>query len=87
MTSTIKTSTVKIGKAFRVALPAEFREQYALKEGKRLSAVLENGRLVLMPLREQQQAVQAKYAGRFPGMLGELFAKRRAEVQAKGGRE
>ena len=87
MTSTIKTSTVKIGKAFRVVLPAEFREQYGLKEGEPLSAVLENGRLVLMPLREKQRAIQAKYAGHFPGMLGELFAERRAQAQAKGERE
>ncbi|WP_425145735.1 AbrB/MazE/SpoVT family DNA-binding domain-containing protein [Deinococcus sp.] len=74
------TTTVGIGKAFRVVLPAEFRERYGLQEREALSAVLEGGRLVLTPLCEKQRAIQAKYAGRFPGMLNELFAARRAEV-------
>ena len=75
------TGTVKIGKAFRVVLPAEFREQFDLKEGESLSVELDGGKLVLTPLREKQRAIQAKYAGRFPGLLEELFAERRAEAE------
>lgn len=75
------TETVKIGKAYRVVLPAEFREQFALQEGESLSAEIEDGRLVLTPLREKQRAIQARYAGRFPGLLDELYAERRAEAQ------
>ena len=64
--STVKPSTVKIGKAFRVVLPAEFREQFNLKEGEALSVEMQGSKLVLTPLREKQRAIQAKYAGRFP---------------------
>lgn len=73
--------TVKIGKAFRVVLPPAFREQYNLQEGEHLSVELEDGRLVLTPVREKQRAIQAKYAGRFPGMVEELIAERRAEAE------
>ena len=75
------TGIVKIGKAFRVVLPAEFREQFNLQEGEALSAELEGGRLVLTPLREKQRAIQARYAGRFPGMLQEFLAEGRAEAE------
>jgi AbrB family looped-hinge helix DNA binding protein len=75
------TSMVKIGKAFRVVLPAEFREQYDLHEGEALSAELENGRLVLTPLRVRQKAIQDKYAGTLDGMVDELIAERRAEAE------
>lgn len=75
------TNVVKIGKAFRVVLPPEFREQFNLQEGEALSVELDGNRLVLTPLREQQLAVQARYAGRFPGLLEELIAERRAEAE------
>ncbi|WP_420594609.1 AbrB/MazE/SpoVT family DNA-binding domain-containing protein [Deinococcus sp.] len=81
MTAHGKSSTVKIGKAFRVVLPAEFREQFNLQEGEALSVEMQGSKLVLTPLREKQRAIQAKYAGRFPGMLEELFAERRAEAE------
>ena len=74
------TGTVKIGKAFRVVLPPEFREQFNLQEGEALSVELEGNRLVLTPLREKQRAIQAKYAGRFPGLVDELIAERHAEA-------
>jgi AbrB family looped-hinge helix DNA binding protein len=75
------TSMVKIGKAFRVVLPAEFRQQYGLHEGEALSAELENGRLVLTPLRVRQREIQAKYAGRFPGLVDELISERHADAE------
>ena len=75
------TGTVKIGKAFRVVLPAEFREQFDLREGESLSVELDGGRLVLTPLREKQRAIQAKYAGKLNGLLDELIAERRAEAE------
>ncbi|WP_293910659.1 AbrB/MazE/SpoVT family DNA-binding domain-containing protein [Deinococcus sp.] len=75
------TTTLKIGKAFRVVLPQEFREQFGLREGEALSVELDGGRLVLTPLREKQRAIQARYAGRFPGLLDELYAERRAESE------
>lgn len=75
------TSSIKVGKAFRIVLPAEFRELHGLSEGEVLSAELRGGRLTLIPLREKQRAIQAKYAGRFPGMVDELIAERRAEAE------
>lgn len=74
------TQKVKVGKAFRIVLPPEFREAHGLQEGETLSAQLQDGQLVLVPLRVKQRAIQAKYAGRFPGMLDELIAERRAEA-------
>lgn len=74
------TSQVKVGKAFRIVLPPEFRELHGIKEGETLSISLEDGQLTLIPLREKQRAIQAKYKGRFPGMLDELLAERRAEA-------
>lgn len=75
------TNLIKIGKAFRVVLPPEFREQFNLQEGEALSVEMEGNHLVLTPLREKQLAVQARYAGRFPGLLEELIAERRAEAE------
>lgn len=79
--SGMRTGAVKIGKAFRVVLPPEFREQFNLREGETLSVDIEGARLVLTPLREKQRAIQAKYAGRFPGLIDELIAERRAEAE------
>lgn len=75
------TGTLKIGKAFRVVLPTEFREQFNLQEGEALSVALEDGKLVLTPLREKQRAIQAKYAGTLDGVIDELIAERRAEAE------
>lgn len=75
------TGTVRIGKAFRVVLPPEFREQFNLQEGEALSVELEGNRLVLTPLREKQQAIQAKYAGTLNDAVDELIAERRAEAR------
>lgn len=74
------TNAVKIDKAFRVVLPAEFCERFNLREGEALSVEMQDGKLVLTPLREKQRAIQARYAGRFPGMVEELIAERRAEA-------
>lgn len=73
-------AVVRIGKAFRVVLPAEFRERFNLREGEALSVEMQDGKLVLTPLREKQRAIQARYAGRFPGLVEELIAERRAEA-------
>ena len=80
-TAYMKPSTVKIGKAFRVVLPAEFREQFNLKEGEALSVEMQGSKLVLTPLREKQRAIQAKYAGTLDGVIDELIAERRAEAE------
>ena len=76
-------TTVKIGKAFRVVLPPEFREQFGLREGEALSAEVQGGRLVLTPLREQQRAIQDRYVGRFPVLVEELIAERRAAADER----
>ncbi|GGI68288.1 MULTISPECIES: AbrB/MazE/SpoVT family DNA-binding domain-containing protein [Deinococcus] len=74
------TASVKVGKAFRIVLPPEFRELHGLQEGESLSVEMQDGRLTLVPLREKQQTIQARYKGRFPGMLEELLTERRAEA-------
>lgn len=74
------TVTVKIGKAFRVVLSPQFRDQFNLQEGEALSAELEGGRLILTPLRERQRSIQDKYSGRFPGLTEELLTERHAEA-------
>ncbi|SEJ45631.1 looped-hinge helix DNA binding domain-containing protein, AbrB family [Deinococcus reticulitermitis] len=74
------TSSVKVGKAFRIVLPAEFRELHGLSEGETLSAQLRDGELVLTPLKVRQQAIQAKYAGKLDGAIDALIAERRAEA-------
>ena len=75
------TDSVKVGKAYEVVLPSEFREKHGLSEGETLTFEVEGDRLILTPLRVRQQAIQAKYAGRFPGMLDELIAQRHAEAE------
>lgn len=74
------TSSVRVGKAFRIVLPAEFRELHGLSEGEVLSAELHEGRLTLIPLREKQRAIQAKYAGKLKGAVDALIAERRDEA-------
>lgn len=78
-TSMAQTSTVKIGKAFRVVLPSGLREHFNLQEGEALSVEMRGD--TLTPLRQKWRAIQAKYAGRFPGMVDELIAERRAEAE------
>ncbi|WP_034409309.1 AbrB/MazE/SpoVT family DNA-binding domain-containing protein [Deinococcus murrayi] len=73
--------TVKVGRAYRVVLPAEFRERHGLTEGETLTAELDGDRLILTPLRVRQQAIQAKYAGRFPGLLEEFITERHAAAE------
>lgn len=75
------TDSVKVGKAYEVVLPPEFREKHGLREGETLTFEVEGDRLILTPLRVRQQTIQAKYAGRFPGMLDELITERHAEAE------
>lgn len=75
------TDSVKVGKAYRVVLPPEFREKHGLSEGETLTVEFDGDRLILTPLRVRQRAIQEKYAGRFPGLLDELITDRHAEAE------
>ena len=72
---------VKVGKACRVTLSPQVRDALGVKEGAQVLFEVENGEVRLLSVRAMAKRIQAKYAGRFPGMLDELIAERRAEAE------
>lgn len=74
------TASVKVGKSFRVVLPTEFRDMHDLAEGAILSVQIQGDALVLVPLKQRQREIQARYAECSPEILSEFLAERRAEA-------
>jgi AbrB family looped-hinge helix DNA binding protein len=79
---------IRVGKQGRVVIPATLREEIGLQPGDKLSAQVEEGRLVLEPRAEALTRVQRRFrhASGDRKLVDELIAERRAEA-ARGGRE
>lgn len=74
---------VKVGRHGRIVIPVEIREELGLDEGTRLSARVEDGRLVLESRLAAFERLRRRFRegakGRDP--VAELIAERRAEAR------
>jgi AbrB family looped-hinge helix DNA binding protein len=79
---------IRVGKQGRVVIPADLREEIGLQPGDKLSAQVEDGRLVLEPRAEALTRVQRRFrhASGDRKLVDELIAERRAAA-AREGRE
>jgi AbrB family looped-hinge helix DNA binding protein len=79
---------IRVGKQGRVVIPAGLREEMGLQPGDKLSAQVEEGRLVLEPRAEALTRVQRRFrhASGERKLVDELIAERRA-ASAREGRE
>jgi AbrB family looped-hinge helix DNA binding protein len=79
---------IRVGKQGRVVIPAGLREEIGLQAGDKLSAQVEDGRLVLEPRAEALTRVQRRFrhASGDRKLVDELIAERRAAA-AREGRE
>ncbi len=72
----------------RVLIPADMRRALGLKEGDRVTLVLEDGGLTLLTARESVRRVREAFAPYLtPGtsLVDDLLADRRAEVEREAG--
>jgi AbrB family looped-hinge helix DNA binding protein len=79
---------IRVGKQGRVVIPAALREEMGLQPGDKLSAQVEEGRLVLEQHAEALNRVRRRFRNASGGrkLVDELIAERRADA-AREGRE
>jgi AbrB family looped-hinge helix DNA binding protein len=71
---------IRVGKQGRIVIPAALREEMGLEAGDKLSAQVEDGRLVLEQRADALGRLQRRYrhASRDRRLVDELIAERRA---------
>lgn len=79
---------IRVGKQGRVVIPAVLREEMGLRPGDKLSAQVEDGRLVLEQRADQLSRLQRRFrhASGDRNLVDELIAERRA-ASAREARE
>jgi AbrB family looped-hinge helix DNA binding protein len=79
---------IRVGKQGRIVIPAALREEMALRPGDKLSAQVEDGRLVLEQRADALSRVQRRFrhASGERKLVDELIAERRA-ASAREARE
>lgn len=74
---------IRVGKQGRVVIPAPLREEMGLRPGDKLSAQVEEGRLVLEQRADALSRLQRRYrhASGDRNLVDELIAERRAAAR------
>ncbi len=76
---------VKVGRHGRIVIPVEIREELGLEEGARLTARVEDERLVLETRLAAFERLRRRFREGAKGrdLVAELIAERRAEAQSE----